>query len=200
MQPNRTIRDQVTDQIRNDVVSGKFASGQPLREREIAKKLGVSHGPVRDAFLQLSQEGFLTYQANRGVTVRHPPGNENQEFIISLRRQIEFFVLHRGFHYLSEEENLKHIEAALQDLKVACSAGDIALIAQTDMAFHQTILEICGGADFLLIWKWLCSQMLLVYSRLEDYMQVYEEHVAIFEGLRSGKKKAAITALKFNIR
>ncbi|MGF1582972.1 MAG: GntR family transcriptional regulator [Gemmataceae bacterium] len=199
MKTNRTIRDQVTDRIRNEVVAGKFPPGQPLREKEVAQRYGVSHGPVRDAFLQLTHEGFLVYQANRGVTVRQPPDPENRDFIVSLRQQIEVFVLQRGFEFLAEQANLDRISASLKNLKIACLAEDLSAVAHNDIAFHQAILTSCGGEDYLPIWKWLCSQMLMMYSRLEDYMQVYQEHADIFEALNNRKKKATISALKANI-
>ena len=197
---NQTIRDQVTDQIRNEVVSGRFPAGQPLREREFANRYGVSNGPVRDAFLQLAQEGFLAYQANRGVTVRQPPSPENQEFIISLRQQIEAFVIQDKLDRFRDEETIRPVAETLKHLKAACVIGEVADIAVKDMAFHQAILQACGGSDFLPIWKWLCSQMMLIYSRLDDYMQVYEEHQTIFEALQNGKKDAVISAIKANIR
>ena len=80
-QLTRTIREQVTNQIRDEVVAGKLPAGQPLREGHLAERFGVSRGPIRDAFLQLSQEGFLVYQANRGVTVRKPPEQGHRELM-----------------------------------------------------------------------------------------------------------------------
>lgn len=195
----RTIREQVTDLIRDDVVAGKFPSGQPLRETEIAERFGVSRGPVRDAFLQLAQEGFLAYQANRGVTVRQPPDPENRDFIISLRHQIETFVIKRGIKELNGTQ-LVDIQKSLDALKAACDSEDVAAVARCDIAFHQTILEACGGTEFLPIWKWLCSQMLLAYSRLDDFTAIYDEHVRIFQAVESRSKQAATAAIKANIR
>ena len=196
---NRTIREQVTNQIRDDVVAGKFPAGQPLRESELAERFGVSRGPVRDAFLQLSQEGFLAYQANRGVTVCNPPDSRDHEFIVSLRQQIECHVIFRGRSKLGEEE-WKTLEAALTELKAACESEDVARVAKADMSFHEQILIACGGEDFLPIWKRLCSQMFLAYSRLENYSDIHAEHLAILEALKSGGKRAVISALKANIQ
>jgi DNA-binding GntR family transcriptional regulator len=196
---SRTIREQVTDQIRDDLVAGNYFAGEQLREAELAERFGVSRGPIRDAFLQLSQEGVLTYQANRGVTVRRSLDPENGDFIISLRQQIECFAIRRGIGRL-KQDGTASIKAALDELKIACAGGDVATIARCDMAFHQAVLLACGGDDFLPVWKLLCSQMLLAYSRLEDYEQVYVEHVAIFEPLGNGRKLAASTAIKANIR
>ena len=195
----RTIREQVTNQIRDEVVAGNFPAGEPLREAELAERFGVSRGPIRDAFLQLSQEGVLAYQANRGVTVRHAPNPKNRDFIISLRQQIECFIVRRGMDQL-RNGGTASIKAALDDLKTACAGGDVATVARCDMAFHEVTLLACGGDDFLPVWKWLCSQMLLAYSRLENYQQVYDEHVAILAALESGRKQAAVAAIKANIR
>ncbi len=195
----RTIREQVTDQIRDEVVAGNFPVGEPLREAELAERFGVSRGPIRDAFLQLSQEGVLAYQANRGVTVREAPKAENREFIVSLRQQIECFAIRRGVDQLAGGGTAP-IKAALDDLKTACAGGDAASVARCDMAFHEAMLLACGGDDFLSVWKWLCSQMLLAYTRLENYQQVYDEHVVILAALESGRKQASVAAIKSNIR
>ena len=195
----RTIREQVTDQIRDDLVAGNYPEGAVLRETELAKRFGVSRGPIRDAFLQLTQEGFLAYEANRGVRMRRPPDPENREFIVSLRIQIETFVIKRGLSRLRDDAwNL--IESALDDLKIACDGKDVAAVARCDMAFHEAILVGCGGDDFVLAWKQLCSRMLLAYSRLHDYQQIHDEHVALLNALRSGKSKAITAAIKSNIR
>ena len=195
----RTIREQVTSQIRDELVAGTFPAGSALRESELAERFGVSRGPIRDALLQLSNEGFLAYQANRGVTVRHPPDPDDREFITSLRTQLETHVIKKGIATLSEE-SINKIESALNNLKSACDSGDVAAIASCDMAFHQAVLVGCGGEDLVPAWKQLCSRMLLIYTRLTDYQQAYREHVQIFEALQAKKKQAAIAALKTNIK
>ena len=92
----QTVREQVTNQIRDDLVSGRFEAGMMLRETELARRFGVSRGPVRDAFIQLSHEGYLTYQANRGVQVRLPRSPEDRKFITWLREQIECHLIQKG--------------------------------------------------------------------------------------------------------
>ncbi|MBP88158.1 MAG: GntR family transcriptional regulator [Planctomycetaceae bacterium] len=195
----RTIREQVTNQIRDDVVACNFAPGTPLREGELAERFGVSRGPIRDAFLQLSQEGFLAYQANRGVTVRQAPDADNRDFIVSLRQQIECYVIRRGLRQL-DDAGLAKIEAALRELKLACAGDDVAAVARCDMGFHAAVMLACDGEDFLPVWKLLCSQMLLAYTRLNNYEQVFVEHVEILQALRDGKKRVAIATIKANIR
>jgi DNA-binding GntR family transcriptional regulator len=195
----RTIREQVTDRIREQVVAGELTPGQALRETDFASVFGVSRGPVRDAFLQLAQEGILVYRANRGVTVSHPPKAENRELIVSLRQQIECSVVERGLERL-DDAAMRRLEESLEELRAACDSGDSGAVARSDIAFHESLLTSCGGADFLPVWRQLCSMMLIAYSRLDNYDDVHREHAEILEAIRSGMKPAIIAALKANVR
>jgi DNA-binding GntR family transcriptional regulator len=195
----KTVREQVTKQIRDELVSGRFPAGSMLREVEFAARFGVSRGPVRDAFIQLSQEGYLAYQANRGVTVRHPPDPADRKFIASLRLQIETFVIKKGISDLSED-SIQKVESALEQLKRACDSGKTTEVALCDLEFHEAIMRACGGADLIPAWRQLCSRMLLTYSRLGDYKELYQEHCDIFSALQERKVTATIAALKANVR
>jgi DNA-binding GntR family transcriptional regulator len=195
----RTIREQVTEQIRAELIAGRLPAGQPLREQELANRLGVSRGPVRDAFLQLTQEGFLAYEANCGVTVRELPSGADREFIVSLRRQIEEFVIRQGFLRITADSILKW-EEILGRMRAACRSKEVAAIARCDMEFHQTILIAAGGEQFLPIWKWLCARMLLTYSRVDNFSQIVQEHVAIVEAFRARNLRRVLVALKENLK
>ena len=195
----RTVREQITDRLRSEVVAGRLPAGEALRESELASRYGVSRGPIRDAFLQLSQEGLLSYHANRGVTVCHPPLADDRDFIVQLRRQVECFVVTRGLSSVGEA-GLAQVTEALGELDSACKTGESVAVAGRDAAFHEALLTACGGNHFLPAWRSLCSQMHFAYSRLEDFRAVFEEHRLIFEALRAGKKTPLIAALKANIR
>ncbi len=197
--PPLTVREQVTTLLRDQLVAGMYPGGHVLREVELAKRLGVSRGPVRDAFLQLTQEGFLAYAANRGVTVKHPPNMRNRKFIVSLRTQIETFAVKTGLADMTDEA-MQQVEEALMELKRACSGDNPAAVARSDMEFHKAILLGCGGEDFLEAWRQLCSKMLMTYSRLGNYHEVYDEHLKIWESVKKRDKDAVIEALKDNIR
>ncbi len=193
-----SIREEITSKIRDELVAGNFEVGHPLRETEMAKRFGVSRGPIRDAFLQLSKDGFLAYQSNRGVTVRHPPAAEDRGFIASIRSQIELYIVGKGFETLTPI-SLGRIEITLEELQEACISADVVEVAKADMAFHQAILQECGGEDHIQVWRQLCSRTLLTYSRLDSYQEAYCEHVDIFEALRARDRAKALAAIENNI-
>jgi DNA-binding GntR family transcriptional regulator len=193
-----SIREQITGKIRDELVAGNFEAGRPLRETQMAKRFGVSRGPIRDAFLQLSQEGFLAYHSNRGVTVRHPPAAEDRSFVASLRSQIELHIIRNGFAGLTPECHNK-IAVALEALHVACVAQDVIEVAKADMEFHRVILHQCGGEDFTQTWRQLCARMLLTYSRLASFEEAYAEHEEIFELIKQKELEKTLSAIERNI-
>lgn len=195
---SRTIREQVTCQLRDEVIAGEITPGAVLRENDLAKRFGVSRGPIRDAFLQLSNEGYLAYQANRGVTVRHPPDQSDRDFIADLRRQIELHVVTKGLGEMTDA-GLDEVETALAALNEACVLGELAAIKRSDLEFHEAILAACGGESLLPAWKQLCSRMVLAYDRLDDISQVHTEHQRIFESLQDQDLNRLINALTQNI-
>lgn len=67
-------------ELERRIVSGEIAAGAKLNEVEVAAALGVSRGPVREAFSALSQAGLVRVEKNRGVFVRQVSLEEASEF------------------------------------------------------------------------------------------------------------------------
>jgi DNA-binding GntR family transcriptional regulator len=61
--------DLVVGRLRDDIVSGRLAPGEPLRQDEIARSFGVSHVPIREAFLRLEAERLVEIRPRRGAIV-----------------------------------------------------------------------------------------------------------------------------------
>ena len=116
----------------------------------------------------------------------------------SLRAQIELYIVHKGFEKLTPESH-KQIAVALAGLKQACSDKDVIEVAKADMEFHRSILQECGGDDFLQTWRQLCARMLLTYSRLKSFDEAYAEHEEIFELIKKQDLDNALAALERNI-
>src|SRR5439155_16554189 len=85
----RGLRKQVAARLRDDILSGRLKPGEKLAETSLVKRFGVSRAPVREALVQLTQEGLLVGQANRGVRVTLPASNELQELFLPIRSMLE---------------------------------------------------------------------------------------------------------------
>ena len=100
-----TLPEQIALQIRQDIFNEDYKKGQFLRETELAKRFGVSRGPVRQALTQLTNEGLLEFQPNIGVKVSDHPSEEAFSLIVKLRRTIEAFVVKSVFNNLDRMES-----------------------------------------------------------------------------------------------
>jgi DNA-binding GntR family transcriptional regulator len=174
----RTIREQVADRIRADVLSGRLSEGTSLREQSLAKQYGVGRAPIRDALLQLTQEGLLVAKPNCGVKVASPSGEEIQTPVVELRRRIEVFALRKAFSKLTDAD-VDRLQGTNQQLKAACESEDLAEVVRHDMAPHRYILEATGNTDLLAMWLPIVSRMFLHYSRHRNMMESYREHATI---------------------
>jgi DNA-binding GntR family transcriptional regulator len=195
----RTIREQVADRIRADVLSGRLSAGTSLREQSLARQYGVSRAPIRDALLQLTQEGLLVAKPNCGVKVGSASGEEIQPLVVELRRKIELFALRKVFARLTQTD-IDRLDETVERLRVACQKEDLSEIVRHDMALHRYILERTGNADLLAIWLPIVSRMFLHYSRHRNLMESHREHAAIVDAIRRRDRKAARKALVENIQ
>ncbi|MCC6679325.1 MAG: GntR family transcriptional regulator [Phycisphaeraceae bacterium] len=194
-----TLREQLVDRIRNDVLSGRLAGGEPLREQHLAAKFRISRGPVRDALLELTKEGLLIARPNCGVRVGNPPDESVRSLIVQLRREIESFALRSAFDRI-DESVLKRMRANLQAFRTACQSQDLSRVVQYDMAFHRMILELVEEEDLSNIWLPVVSRMVLPYSRHHNVMDSYCEHEAIVDAISQGDCDLAVQRLVANIQ
>jgi len=194
-----TLPEQIALQIRQDIFNENYKKGDFLRETELAKRFGVSRGPVRQALSQLANEGLLEFQPNIGVKVSDHPSEEAFSFIVKLRRTIETFVFKNIFNRLNDSD-VNEITMLLDDIRESCESGDVHQLMLRDYAFHEFFLEKYGDKHILAIWSTTMSRMMMRYSRFTDLMSSYEEHRVIVEGIRQGQKQKTIQAIQNNIQ
>ena len=194
----RTIPEQVTNRLRREILSGKFQPGQPLREQEISTRFGVSRGPIREALRQLTQQGLLVLEPNKGVRVAQYLSESVRPLTVEIRRKIEAFVLESIFDEITEADILAW-EGILADIKTACQEGDTAALIDHDLRFHQAIIQSHDDKDLFALWQPIALRMLMQYTRFDDLMESYREHQTILDAIRSGDKAASLAALEANI-
>jgi DNA-binding GntR family transcriptional regulator len=193
-----TIREQIVERLREEVLSGEIAEGESLREQSLATRFGVSRGPIRDALLQLTQEGLLVGQPNRGVKVGRGPSQSVQPLVVTMRRQIESFALAQIIDKLTVEDEIA-LNGIVARFKAACENGSLPSLVKHDMALHRWIVERTGEPDLVALWLSTVMRMRLRYSRHASLMESYEEHRAIAEAIIARDLPAALAALGANI-
>ena len=195
----RTLPEQIAARLRQDVLSSKLKPGAPLREIDLSERFGVSRGPVREAFRQLTQQGLLVLEPNKGVRVAQNPSVEVRPLVVELRRTIERFVLESIFERITAAD-IELWEDILADIRQACERNDVDALTEHDLRFHQAIIQSHDDKDLFALWQPIAMRMMMHYNRLDDIMDSYREHERILDAIRAGDRAAAVAALTANIQ
>jgi DNA-binding GntR family transcriptional regulator len=183
---SRSMRHQVLRQLRNAILSGALKPGARLNESEIARQMGVSRGPVREAILALEQEGLATSEHRRGSYVSEVDVQSFSE-LIDLRILLETHATRIATARCTPEgcSRLQHI---IDQMRIASQSGDIEGVVDHDLDFHRTICQLSGNRLLARMWEQLAGRLrlaiLLSIEHGYDAAAMVETHPPVLEAMK----------------
>lgn len=153
-----STRQQISEQIRDDILCGILADGKRLGEADLARRFAVSRGPIREALALLIQEGLLEFKPNCGVRVAPSAPADVCDAIAPFRRDLETLSL-RLAHARLGAGDFQLWDDILGRMSVSCRSGDIPGVVRCEFAFHRHLLVRAGQADLLGIWQAIVGRM-----------------------------------------
>jgi DNA-binding GntR family transcriptional regulator len=136
----RTLRENVTDLIREAIIEGNLPAGSELNQAQIAEKLGISRGPVREALGQLEQEGLIHNVPYKGVVITSLTPTYVRE-LYSLRSALETFAINLAIEHLKTKD-LKILKQLVNEMWQAAKAKNEHTLGELDLTFHRTIITM----------------------------------------------------------
>lgn len=194
-----SVKDQIAEQLRTDIISGDLAPNTKLNEKELAERFGLSRGPIRDVILQLTKEGLLISKSNVGASVNSILDPNMQKLMIELRRNIEVFAVEQLFNSL-DDKDFAELDAILKELQHAFERNDFTEVTKIDISFHRLLIYKAGGDELVNVWYPFVMRMRLNYKRITSGVECVDEHRHILEALRKGDTVTASAAITSNIR
>lgn len=193
-----TISGRVFETVREAIVQLRFGPGNPLSEAEIARQLGVSRQPVREAFIKLGEVGLVEIRPQRGTFVRLISLRE-VETARFIREAIEVAIVRKAALEASDADL-----AALEDLiarqRGTAATHDNAAFLLLDDALHQAIAASARCEDAWRVLERLKAQMDRVrYLSLPDATPlgvIIDQHAAIVRGLAARAPDEAAAAMR----
>jgi phosphonate utilization transcriptional regulator len=147
----------VQQELERMILAGELPAGSKLNEAAIAERLGVSRGPVREAFRALEESGLVRLEKNRGVFVRQIPIEEADE-IYELRAVLDEFV-GRRLAQSAQPEHVRELSARVDRMERAAAKGDVEAYLDTNVAFHDRLVELAGNAKLLGLYRRLVNEL-----------------------------------------
>ena len=195
-----SIADQIFEQLEKDILSGRYARGEILSEVSLAKQLGVSRTPVREAIRRLEQENILQ-ETGRGLLVVGI-SQEDMMDMYEIRLQIEGLAARRAAVRITDAELSAMRETLdLQRFYVEKGAeSNSDQIKNLDSQFHEQLYQSSGSKAF-------CDTLLSLHKKITKFrrasvskrsraMQSIEEHETIYEALAKHDPEAAANAVR----
>lgn len=180
-----TATDQVFDSLHDALITFRLEPGEKISEAEIAKQLGVSRQPVRDAFFRLSQLGFLLIRPQRATLI-----SKISEVAVLraafIRAALEAACIRDAAVRLSEAD-WAELDLLLARQKEAIDNSERRKFHELDDYLHQRIAEMSGHGY---IWPLVQEQKAHIdrvrfLSLAFGQTPAYEQHLDIFEALKS---------------
>ncbi len=195
----KTAAEQVAGVLRQRILDGVYGSGASLRQEALARDLGVSRIPIREALKLLETQGFVTQIKYKGAVVSNLSTREVREIYL-LRAELEPFLLRHAVPHLSDRD----LAAAERVIDQARPVTDLDSWAELNWQFHRTLYL---KADLPMTLQLLEH----VLARADRYLRVQrslsesartaseEQHRDILVHLRRGAHEQAVQALRDHI-
>jgi DNA-binding GntR family transcriptional regulator len=139
-----TIRDATRDALRDLIISGGVEVDTPLRQDELAARLGISRTPLREALHALASEGLVTFDAHRGAVVTRPSVQQLLD-LYEIREQIEVLAGRKVVAATTDA----HITAVADLHESMSSVTDPVAWAQLNQQFHATLYAPCENRELI---------------------------------------------------
>ena len=188
------LRSHIEQRILSAIVEGDFRPGDRVAGHIVAKKLGVSRAPVREALSALEREGIVVQIPRRGYYVAEFTRKDISE-LYGLRLLLELGALRYIVGRLSQNE-LSKLQRMVDDLgRAAKDQSDRGLIVFLDLEFHSYICALSHHSRLCSVWNSLRLQtQLLIGATSSTYYENPEEprlwHQRILDAIASGDPAA----------
>jgi DNA-binding GntR family transcriptional regulator len=188
--------------LREQILTGRMRPAQAISENELARQLGVSRTPVREAIIRLASDGLLTVRPQVGTTVA-PIDVENVADVQFLREAVECRTVALAALRVTPAD-ARELRAQLKAQARVATRGDHAAFVPLDDAMHRKLVAMAGRPR---VWRAVedaKAQLDRVrFLSLEDpawLATIHAQHEAIVERVLAGDAGGASAAMSTHLR
>ena len=197
---HKPLKDEIFDALHRQIIAGKYAPGDWLRQEDIASQMGVSMTPVREALDLLVAKGIAERVPYRGVRVREMSTKDIVE-AYSLRLILEALIAREAAVNITPEQ-LTTLSRIMDEMDRQVELSHMPRERQLSREFHDAIAEASGNDLLTKLYAivsnafpdWLLYEALFRNPDLlsGSVAQTHDEHTAILDALSKGDANRAV--------
>ena len=185
----QSLTSLVQREIERRIIAGELEPGAKLNEAELAAAMGISRGPVREAFRALEQAGLVHTEKNRGVFVRQVSLEEANE-IYEVRAALEAQIGRLAAQRITPEQ-LERLRGIVKRMHAVGRSRDPDAYFALNLEFHETLAEACGNRALATNYRRVVNELNLyrrqaIMRNVEIIPVSTKEHEAIVEAIAKG--------------
>lgn len=197
-----TLADHVWEQLYVAIIEGRLKGGDRLVELEIARQVGTSQGPVRDALQRLERDGLVERYSHSATFVTQLSREEMYDVFL-IRNVLERITFRRTAQTITPEA-CDELQAMIEKMVRAADQNDIVSVLNVDMQFHTYVCQLSKNRTLLSVWAPLRAQIQrFVVQHYGDYFSDIHElalsHQPLIDALRANDADQAEHAIQAHV-
>lgn len=178
-----SLAEKAYDEVKSSIISGAMRSDERYAEAALARTLGISRTPLREALRRLQEEGFIEPRGLRGFTVV-PVTQQSVRELYDVRCALETLAALRAARTIPADDVVAMAER-YADIGRALDAGDPQPFHDSEFEFHDLFVQNCGNAWLIRSIERLRDQLdrvgHLTHRLFEHSKQSFAEHCEILD-------------------
>ncbi|MCO6419991.1 GntR family transcriptional regulator [Siccirubricoccus sp. KC 17139] len=198
----RTMVEQAAEAIVAAAARGIFLPGDRLVEAEIARDLGISRVPVREALRLLESQGIVSSTPYKGMRLMQVT-NAGVAALMRVRLALEVLAVREALAQPGGAERFLGLRDAAAGFSAVVGAPDPALRVAAEEQFHGELCAASGNPPLLALWQSLSRQLAVVWGLgqgINDAPAADREHHALLQALEAGDEAQAVALLSVHIQ
>lgn len=206
-----SLPSKIANMMRREIYENTIKSGDHLNESQIAARLGVSRGPVRDALRILESEGLVETLSNGRTVVVGFNAKDILDYY-DLRYYLESEAITKIIQSPDDEsysEWIEHLEQILQESKAYLDSNSEDMFTVADIEFHLALLTRAGNRVSVQVWKTLANMSRTIMEMNKRYLadmqlhnlhDTFAYHDLILLGLKARNLELALDNLRHHLQ
>jgi len=197
----KVIAQEVATDIKRAIVNGMIKPGEKINETQIARDMGISRSPVREALHMLKKEGVVVSIPYKGTFV-NLLGKKDLEDMYTIRGLLEAYAIEKVIEN-KNEKILRCLRKNVEDIEKDVEKKQLKDLVSKDIEFHRNVCIFSGNKKLIDIWDGFQTQIEVLINLESGFYERFQllavEHRELLSLIIEGKVKQAQEKIKAHI-